>query len=84
MAESDLPSLPPINNEIKQAIERKSLIVFLGSGVSMSGGLPSWEELAYNVIKKNVTCAQFDSIKLKKYSPRRLMSLARSYYTDRE
>lgn len=50
MTESDLPPLPPINDEIKQAIERKSLIVFLGSGVSISGGLPSWEELAYNVI----------------------------------
>jgi len=59
MVEESIAALPEIPVEIKQAIERKQLIVFLGSGVSMAGGLPSWEQLAHNVIKGRVSCAQF-------------------------
>ena len=68
--------------EIKKAIERKQLVVFLGSGISIAGGLPSWEQLAYNVIKGKAKCVELKAIESKHYGPRRLMSLARTYFND--
>ena len=41
-----------IPNGLKQAIENNKLIIFLGAGISMNEGLPSWKQVLLNLLSK--------------------------------
>ena len=44
----DLREIPDIPPEIQQAALNGDLVLFVGAGVSMLVGLPSWSDLAWS------------------------------------
>ena len=74
---------PDIPDGLKVAAHRKSLVPFIGAGVSRIIGYPNWEEFAVKALKFFVTerklnHAQFDQILDRKLSPRIILSLAKN------
>ena len=74
---------PDIPASLRDAAHRKSLVPFIGAGVSRIIGYPNWEEFAVKALKFFVTegklnHAQFDQIINGKLSPRIILSLAKN------
>lgn len=55
MKNDSIPLIPDIPEEIIQAIETGSLVLFVGAGVSSIAGLPQWSTLANELLK---SCCQ--------------------------
>jgi hypothetical protein len=47
----DLREVPDLPEEIRQAALDGDLVLFVGAGVSMLVGLPSWDGLAWKALK---------------------------------
>lgn len=67
---------------LKEAAANKSLVLFVGTGVSMNAGAPNWEGFAINVLnqlsdKEIINHAFIDQIK--DFSPKRKLSLAKTF-----
>ena len=74
-----IPKLPTIPEHLEIVASAKSLVPFIGAGVSKLNGYPNWNEFADEALKFFVTngkinYAQFDQIS--KLSPRVKLSLA--------
>ncbi len=74
---------PDIPESLKDAAHRKSLVPFIGAGVSRIIGYPNWQEFAikalrFFVTKGKLNHAQFDQIINAKLSPRIILSLAKN------
>lgn len=52
MEQDKIPKIPVINQEIIDAINNRSLVVFIGAGVSRLAGCQGWNELAKSLISK--------------------------------
>lgn len=81
----ELREFVPVPNEVKQAAELGDLIVFVGSGVSIRMGLPSWNDFAKLVLddlvdKKILNHMEVQS--LKALHPRKVLSIAKIYDGD--
>jgi NAD-dependent SIR2 family protein deacetylase len=75
----DLREVPDLPSEIRQAALDGDLVLFVGAGVSMLVGLPSWEDLAWSVLedlrqKSYVNYSELEQ--LKSLDPKKLMSIA--------
>lgn len=49
-----------ILDKVKNAFEYGNVVLFLGAGVSMSAGLPSWERLLKDVLKNGIDASEND------------------------
>ncbi|WP_039764937.1 hypothetical protein, partial [Caldicellulosiruptor sp. F32] len=58
---SKIPELP---NKIKEAVNNRTLAVFIGAGVSRLIGCKGWEELAQNLVKRCFTTKKKDGSRL--------------------
>ena len=84
----DAPSLsgdidPP--DEVVQAAWKGDLVIFVGSGISMLCGLPSWESLARNVLSdlRQSGLLNFSEVEqLKVLTPRKQLSIAQLIAQD--
>ena len=52
MRDNMIDKIPPVPNEIIDAVNNESLAVFIGAGVSRIIGCMGWDELAQNLVKK--------------------------------
>jgi hypothetical protein len=75
----DLREIPDLPEEIRQAALDGNLVLFVGAGVSMLVGLPSWEGLALEVLqdlRKN-GCLNYSELEqIKSLDPKKLMSIS--------
>jgi len=81
MPNSEIPPLPPIPRGLQEAALTKTLVPFVGAGVSCIAGCPDWSGLADSVLKQLqgtalLTPAQIDQIS--RQPPRTKLSIARS------
>jgi hypothetical protein len=75
----DLREVPDLPEEIRQAALDGDLVLFVGAGVSMLVGLPSWGNLALFVLedlRKNGYLNYSELEQIKSLDPKKLMSIA--------
>ena len=75
----DLREVPDLPEEIQQAALDGDLVFFVGAGVSMLVGLPSWERLAWQVLEdlRKEGHLNYSKVEqLKSLDPKKLMSIA--------
>jgi hypothetical protein len=75
----DLREVPDLPEEIRQAALDGNLVLFVGAGVSMLVGLPSWEGLALLVLQdlRKKGCLNYSELEqLKDLDPKRQLSIA--------
>lgn len=77
----DLREVPDLPEEIRQAALDGDLVLFVGAGVSMLVGLPSWEGLAWLVLEdlrlRKKGCLNYSELEqLKGLDPKRQLSIA--------
>ena len=74
---------------IIKAVNEDRLVLFVGNGLSRLCGLPSWDELADNLLHEYVSCNEKDEnydyaflekVKNEKYDARRKMTIARNLF----
>ena len=75
----DLREIPDISPEIQQAALNGDLVLFVGAGVSMLVGLPSWNDLAWSVLndlreKGYINYSELEQ--LKTLDPKKQLSIA--------
>lgn len=78
----EIPDLPP---EIRQAALDGNLSLFVGAGVSMLVGLPSWGGLAWKVLEdlRQKKCFNFSKLEqLKVLDPKKQLSIAEQIAKD--
>ena len=83
MSIDSIPFIPDMPSEIRDAIDNKRLILFIGSGVSQAAGLPSWHDLAMASIEEALGddhYAELNAIKSKRFEAKHLLSLASEYH----
>lgn len=76
----DLPRIPEIPAQLREAAARTTLIPFVGAGLSILGGCPSWNELADKALQfllqeGKITHQHVDQVRTQ--SPRVKLSLAK-------
>ena len=75
----DLREIPDISPEIQQAALNGDLVLFVGAGVSMLVKLPSWNDLAWLVLKdlRKKGCINYSELEqLKNLDPKKQLSIA--------
>lgn len=75
----ELQSVPELPEEIINAALDGDLVLFIGAGVSIQAGLPSWEDLASNILNdlQTVGCLNFAQLKqLKDLDPKKRLTIA--------
>jgi hypothetical protein len=75
----DLREVPDLPSEIRQAALDGDLVLFVGAGVSMLIGLPSWKDLALLVLEdlRKKGCLNYSELEqLKDLDPKRQLSIA--------
>ena len=75
----DLREIPELPEEIRQAALDGDLVFFVGAGVSMLVGLPSWEGLAWKVLEdlRQKRLLNYSTMQqLKGLDPKKLLSIA--------
>jgi hypothetical protein len=83
---TEIKAVPDVPDEVLRAAASGRLVVFAGAGVSRIIGCPSWEELARKQLedlreKGAINYYEFQS--LKEYDPRRLLSICKRIYEDK-
>lgn len=83
----DLREIPKLPDEIIQAGLNNQLVLFVGSGVSILLGLPSWVKLAQEVLdtlreKEWLNFSELEQIK--SLDPKKQLSIAKSIAKERE
>ena len=76
----DLREMPDLPEEIVQAGLNGELVLFVGAGISKRVGLPSWSELALNVLdqlRKKELLNYSDLDHLKQLDPKKQLSIAK-------
>ncbi len=75
----DLREVPDLPEEIRQAALDGDLVLFVGAGVSMLVGLPSWDGLAWKALKdlRQKGCLNYAELEqLKGLDPKKQLSIA--------
>lgn len=81
----DLREIPDLPSEIGQAALDGDLVLFVGAGVSILAGLPSWDDLALKVLedlrqKKYLNYSELEQ--LKSLDPKKKLSIAEQITKD--
>lgn len=79
-----IPLIPDVPHELREAAQFGKIIPFIGAGLSMLAGSPSWNDLADNALKvliKRNHLSYSELEQLRHLSPRIKLSLAKSLDT---
>lgn len=75
----DLREVPELPEEIRQAALDGDLVLFVGAGVSMLVGLPSWDGLAFKALDelRQKGCLNYSELEqIKRLEPKKQLSIA--------
>ncbi|MDE2331876.1 MAG: hypothetical protein KGK16_13975, partial [Bradyrhizobium sp.] len=77
----DIPLVPTVPKALKEAAQRGTLIPFVGAGVSVLAGCPTWSELAEGALKACIAADKFSHgqmDQIRNLLPRMKLSIARA------
>lgn len=87
----ELVPTPELPDEIIEAASKSNLVLFIGAGVSMLQGLPSWEKLALGHLKylrkkEAIDYSEFEQIRdhVEDIGPKGLFSIVKRIAKDKE
>jgi hypothetical protein len=78
---NEIPLIPRIPQELKDAAQLGTLVPFVGAGVSMLGGCPSWTKLANDALAACIRAEKFNHgqyEQIRHLVPRMKLSIARA------